>query len=88
MFFCPLCRPKITVALRFFSEMKDKQDSQDAKIVEIEDKLTNLTKELKSYSKTPSPAVKESQQQQESLLQQLENKLTSKPLVVPQHIES
>ena len=40
MFFCTLCRPKITIALRFFNEMKDKQDSQDAKIVEIEDKFT------------------------------------------------
>ena len=67
--------------------MKDKQDSLDTRIAEIEDKLTNLNKELQGYSKYPSSVSKESQQQHDSLdkrLQQLKNKLTSKPSAASQ----
>ena len=43
MFFCSSCRPKVTMALKFFKEVQEKQDSLDKRIQELEEKLTNKT---------------------------------------------
>ena len=47
MFFCSLCRPKVTLALKFFNEIQEKQN-------ELETRLTEMEKQLEQSQQTPS----------------------------------
>jgi len=39
MFFCTSCRSTVTVALKFFNDMKDKQNALEAKITKLENDI-------------------------------------------------
>ena len=43
MFFCSICRPKVSMALKFFNEIEQKQKSLDNKVKQLEEKITSLT---------------------------------------------
>ena len=42
MFFCTVCKPKVTLALKFFTDIQDKQDEMEKRLTEIEDNLKKL----------------------------------------------
>ena len=42
MFFCTMCKPKVTLALKFFTDIQDKQDEMEKRLTEIEDNLKKL----------------------------------------------
>ena len=39
MFFCSLCRPKVTLALKFFNEIQEKQTELESRLTEMEKQL-------------------------------------------------
>ena len=58
-FFCSSCRPKVTMALNFFKDVREKQDLLDKRIQEIEDKLKNEKASApQSASPVPSPTTR------------------------------
>ena len=53
MFFCSSCQPKVTMALKFFHDVQDKQNSLETRIHKLENELEKLTQAKLSI--TPSP---------------------------------
>ena len=43
MFFCSVCRPNVTLALKFFNEIQEKQKLLDDKVKQLEEKLNSIT---------------------------------------------
>ena len=41
LFFCKSCRPKVSLSLKFFHEIQDKQSELDERLQELESKLTS-----------------------------------------------
>ena len=41
MFFCKLCRPKVSLSLKFFNEIQEKQSELDERLKELESKLVS-----------------------------------------------
>ena len=48
MFFCNVCQPKVTLALKFFNDMEENQKVLDKRLHQLEEKLTKATNELNS----------------------------------------
>jgi len=42
MFFCTVCKPKVTLALKFFTDIQDKQEDMNKRLSEIEDSIKKL----------------------------------------------
>ena len=42
-FFCKLCRPQVSLSLKFFNEIKDKQTELDERLQELESKLAPIS---------------------------------------------
>ena len=43
MFFCKLCRPQVSLSLKFFNEIKDKQTELDERLQKLESKLAPIS---------------------------------------------
>ena len=56
MFFCSLCRPKVTLALKFFNEVQDKHAQLEARLAQLEKKLAQPNDD-NSASVTPGKLV-------------------------------
>ena len=42
MFLCSVCKPKVTLALKFFTDIRDKQDTMNKGLTEIEASVKKL----------------------------------------------
>ena len=42
MFFCGICQPKVTIALKFFNDIQEKQKSLDEKVTQLEERLNSI----------------------------------------------
>ena len=86
MFFCTVCRPKATMALKFFNDLQDQQNILNAKVAKLENELGELNNCLKSHKETSS-VPKNIQDSLDKRLHHLENKL-SEPVLTPQNISN
>lgn len=50
MFFCTQCRPKVTIALKFFNDIQTKQSQFETRLQSLENNLNKLTVNLNSQS--------------------------------------
>ena len=53
MFFCSVCRPNVTLALKFFNEIQEKQKLLDDKVKQLEEKLNPITSVQESRALGP-----------------------------------
>ena len=50
MFFCSVCRPKVSLALKFFNDIEKKQKSISERVKQLEEELKALNTEISQLS--------------------------------------